>query len=64
VKVTQGGSPIPFFELGKHTKEDWIAMMEQVSRCTCCSIEIKKAVLTVTQDSANKYIIIKILFLY
>ena len=57
VKVTQGGSPVPFFELGKHTKEDWIAMMNKYPDAHAVQLKSEKAVLTVTQDSANKYIV-------
>ncbi|WP_144525333.1 M60 family metallopeptidase [Bacillus sp. DE0042] len=57
VKVTQGGSPVPFFELGKHTKEDWIIMMNKYPDAHAVQLRSKKAVLTVTRDSANKYIV-------
>jgi hypothetical protein len=57
VKVTQGGSPVPFFELGKHTKEDWIAMMNKYPDAHAVQLKSEKAVLTVTQDSAKKYIV-------
>ncbi|MFN6593249.1 M60 family metallopeptidase, partial [Bacillus sp. TD10] len=56
VKVTKGGSHIPFFELGKHTKEDWIAMMDKYPNAHAVQLRSQKAVLTVTQDSAKKYI--------
>ncbi|WP_198285540.1 M60 family metallopeptidase [Bacillus cereus] len=57
VKVTQGGSPVPFFELGKHTKEDWIAMMNMYPDAHAVQLKSEKAVLTVTRDSAQKYIV-------
>ncbi|MFI8707916.1 M60 family metallopeptidase [Bacillus sp. NPDC077411] len=57
VKVTQGGSPVPFFELGKHTKQDWIAMMEKYPDAPAVQLKSKRAVLTVTRDSAKKYIV-------
>ncbi|MEH7457385.1 M60 family metallopeptidase [Bacillus sp. JJ1127] len=57
VKVTQGGSPVPFFELGKHTKADWIAMMDRYPDAHAVQLKSKKAVLTVTRDSAKKYIV-------
>ncbi|PFM48051.1 hypothetical protein COJ52_28950 [Bacillus cereus] len=57
VKVTQGGSSIPFFELGKHTKEDWIAMMNKYPDAHAVQLKSERAVLTVTRDSANKYIV-------
>ncbi|MDH4423763.1 MULTISPECIES: M60 family metallopeptidase [Bacillus cereus group] len=57
VKVTQGGSPVPFFELGKHTKEDWITMMNKYPDAHAVQLKSEKAVLTVTQDSAKKYIV-------
>ncbi|MED1599021.1 MULTISPECIES: M60 family metallopeptidase [Bacillus] len=56
VKVTQGGSPVPFFELGKHTKVDWIAMMDKYPNAPAVQLKSKRAVLTVTRDSAKKYI--------
>ncbi|MDP7978830.1 M60 family metallopeptidase [Bacillus sp. WLY-B-L8] len=57
VKITQGGSPVPFFELGKHTKADWIAMMAKYPDAHAVQLKSEKAVLTVTQDSAKKYIV-------
>ncbi|KAB2397726.1 MULTISPECIES: M60 family metallopeptidase [Bacillus cereus group] len=57
VQVTQGGSPIPFFELGKHTKEDWIAMMNNYPNAHAVQLKSERAVLTVTRDSTNKYIV-------
>ncbi|PEA52481.1 hypothetical protein CON64_23520 [Bacillus pseudomycoides] len=57
VKIIQGGSPVPFFELGKHTKEDWIAMMDKYPDAHAVQLKSEKAVLTVTQDSAKKYIV-------
>ncbi|MDZ4406737.1 M60 family metallopeptidase [Bacillus cereus] len=57
VKVTQGGSFIPFFELGKHTKEDWIAMMNKYPNAHAVQLKSKKVVLTVTQNSAKSYIV-------
>ncbi|MBF7150896.1 M60 family metallopeptidase [Bacillus toyonensis] len=57
VKVTQGGSPVPFFKLGKHTKADWIAMMDKYPDAHAVQLKSEKAVLTVTQESAKKYIV-------
>ncbi|PFB65952.1 hypothetical protein CN268_02820 [Bacillus anthracis] len=57
VQVTQGGSPIPFFVLGKHTKEDWIAMMNNYPNAHAVQLKSERAVLTVTRDSASKYIV-------
>ncbi|EJQ39836.1 LPXTG-domain-containing protein cell wall anchor domain [Bacillus wiedmannii] len=57
VKVTQGGSPVPFFELGKHTREDWITMMNKYPDAHAVQLKSEKAVLTVTRDSAQKYIV-------
>ncbi|HDR7449565.1 MULTISPECIES: M60 family metallopeptidase [Bacillus] len=57
VKVTQGGSPVPFFELGKHTKEDWITMMNKYPDAHAVQLKSEKSVLTVTQESAKKYIV-------
>ncbi|MED2984850.1 M60 family metallopeptidase [Bacillus thuringiensis] len=57
VKVTQGGKHIPVFELGKHTKEDWIAMMNKYPDAHAVQLKSKKAVLTVSRNSANQYIV-------
>ncbi|MBG0965019.1 M60 family metallopeptidase [Bacillus sp. SRB1LM] len=57
VQVTQGGSPIPFFVLGKHTKADWIAMMNNYPNAHAIQLKSERAVLTVTRDSATKYIV-------
>ncbi|HHQ2900319.1 TPA: M60 family metallopeptidase, partial [Bacillus cereus] len=57
VKVTQGGNFVPFFELGKHTKTDWIMMLDKYSEAHAVQLKSKKAVLIVSRDSAKKYIV-------
>ena len=57
VKVTQGGKFVPFFELGKHTKTDWIMMLDKYSEAHAVQLKSKKAVLIVSYDSAKKYIV-------
>lgn len=57
VKVTQGGNFVPFFELEKHTKADWIMMLDKYSEAPAVQLKSKKAVLIVSRDSAKKYIV-------
>ncbi|MEN8648225.1 M60 family metallopeptidase [Bacillus toyonensis] len=57
VKVIHGGNFVPLFELGKHTKTDWIRMLEKYSEVHAVQLKSKKAVLIVSHESAKKYIV-------
>ncbi len=56
VQVTSGGSPVPFFELGKHTEADWKAMMDLYPNSHAVELKSQSALITVSYESAKKYL--------
>ncbi|KWX69784.1 NPCBM/NEW2 domain-containing protein [Paenibacillus jilunlii] len=57
VNVVSGGSPVPFFVLGKNTKEDWQAMMSAYPDAPSVVLQSEKALLIFTYASAKDHIL-------
>ncbi|SEF46125.1 NPCBM/NEW2 domain-containing protein [Paenibacillus sp. UNC499MF] len=57
VKVVSGGSPVPFFVLGKHTKADWQEMMGAYPNAPSVVLQSEKALLVFTYASAKDHIL-------
>ena len=57
VNVVSGGSPIPFFVLGKNTKADWQAMMSAYPNAPSVVLKSEKALLVFTYASARDHIL-------
>ncbi|PQP82632.1 hypothetical protein C0Q44_14520 [Paenibacillus sp. PCH8] len=57
VNVVSGGSPVPFFVLGKNTKEDWQAMMSAYPDAPSVVLQSEKALLVFTYASARDHIL-------
>ncbi|MEK5237254.1 M60 family metallopeptidase [Paenibacillus sp. FSL L8-0470] len=57
VNVVSGGSPVPFFVLGKNTKEDWQAMMSAYPDAPSVVLQSEKALLVFTYASAKDHIL-------
>ncbi len=53
VEVVQGGSPVPFFELGKHSKADWDAMMKLYPDSYAVELKSESALFTITYATAK-----------
>ncbi|ABS23656.1 M60 family metallopeptidase [Bacillus cytotoxicus] len=56
VTVSSGGTPIPYFELGKHTKEDWDAMLEKFPNAYAVELKGERSLFTVTYKAAKQYL--------
>ncbi|WP_088548269.1 NPCBM/NEW2 domain-containing protein [Paenibacillus aquistagni] len=57
VNVVSGGSPVPFFVLGKHTKADWQAMMSAYPHAPSVVLQSERALLVFTYASAQNHIL-------
>ncbi|NMM55508.1 NPCBM/NEW2 domain-containing protein [Paenibacillus aquistagni] len=57
VNVVSGGSPVPFFVLGKHTKADWQAMMNAYPHAPSVVLQSERALLVFTYASAQNHIL-------
>ncbi|WP_217558058.1 NPCBM/NEW2 domain-containing protein [Paenibacillus sp. GbtcB18] len=57
VNVVSGGSPVPFFVLGKNTKADWQAMMSAYPNAPSVVLQSEKALLVFTYASAKDHIL-------
>ncbi|EOW9528153.1 M60 family metallopeptidase [Bacillus cytotoxicus] len=56
VTVLKGGVRIPYFELGKHTKEDWDEMLEKFPDAYAVELKGERTLFTVTYKAAKKYL--------
>ncbi|QOS79680.1 NPCBM/NEW2 domain-containing protein [Paenibacillus sp. JNUCC31] len=57
VNVVSGGSPVPFFVLGKNTKADWQEMMNAYPDAPSVVLQSEKALLVFTYASARDHIL-------
>ncbi|MDG0874761.1 M60 family metallopeptidase [Paenibacillus thiaminolyticus] len=57
VNVVSGGSPVPFFVLGKNTKADWQAMMSAYPDAPSVVLQSEKALLVFYYASAKDHIL-------
>ncbi|MBV6712522.1 NPCBM/NEW2 domain-containing protein [Paenibacillus chitinolyticus] len=57
VNVVSGGSPVPYFILGKNTKEDWRAMMNAYPNAPSVVLQSEKALLVFYYASAKDHIL-------
>ncbi|WII36054.1 discoidin domain-containing protein [Paenibacillus thiaminolyticus] len=57
VNVVSGGSPVPFFVLGKNTKADWQAMMSAYPDAPSVVLQSEKALLVFYYASAKYHIL-------
>ncbi|MEC1966892.1 putative mucin/carbohydrate-binding domain-containing protein [Bacillus cereus] len=53
--VTNGGSHIPLFILGKHTKKDWDEMLKKYKAPYAVELKGERSLITTTYDSVQKY---------
>ncbi|WP_440118785.1 NPCBM/NEW2 domain-containing protein [Paenibacillus sp. QZ-Y1] len=57
VNVVSGGSPVPFFVLGKNTKADWQEMVNAYPDAPSVVLQSEKALLVFTYASARDHIL-------
>ncbi len=57
VEVTQGGTHFPLFQLGKHTKADWDAMLAQFPDAQTVELLGERTLITATYAKAKEQVI-------
>ncbi|MEK4697704.1 M60 family metallopeptidase [Bacillus sp. FSL M8-0063] len=55
--VTTGGSTTPFFELGKHTKQDLINMLDQYPNAHAVELKGERVLITASPARVKKYLL-------
>ncbi|MGW6048859.1 M60 family metallopeptidase [Bacillus mycoides] len=55
--VTTGGTTTPFFELGKHTKQDLINMLDQYPNAHAVELKGERVLITASRARVKKYLL-------
>ncbi|HDR8197323.1 putative mucin/carbohydrate-binding domain-containing protein [Bacillus thuringiensis] len=55
--ITAGGTTTPFFELGKHTKQDLINMLDQYPNAHAVELKGERVLITATPARVKKYLL-------
>ncbi|MDY7962721.1 M60 family metallopeptidase [Bacillus thuringiensis] len=55
--IQKGGTPVPYFELGKHTKQDLIDMLNQNPNSFAVELKGERVLITVTPERVKKYLL-------
>ncbi|MCU5501656.1 M60 family metallopeptidase, partial [Bacillus wiedmannii] len=55
--VTTGGTTTPFFELGKHTKQDLINMLDQYPNANAVELKGERVLITASPARVKKYLL-------
>ncbi|MGH0695543.1 putative mucin/carbohydrate-binding domain-containing protein [Bacillus cereus] len=55
--ITTGGTTTPFFELGKHTKQDLINMLDQYQNAHAVELKGERVLITATPARVKKYLL-------
>ncbi|MGA4500827.1 putative mucin/carbohydrate-binding domain-containing protein [Bacillus bombysepticus] len=55
--ITTGGTTTPFFELGKHTKQDLINMLDQYPNAHAVELKGERVLITATPARVKKYLL-------
>ncbi|KAB2460252.1 hypothetical protein F8160_24000 [Bacillus sp. CH126_4D] len=55
--VTTGGTTMPFFELGKHTKQDLINMLDQYPNAHAVELKGERVLITASPARVKKYLL-------
>ncbi|OSX90660.1 Chitinase [Bacillus mycoides] len=55
--ITTGGTTTPFFELGKHTKQDLINMMDQYPNAHAVELKGERVLITASPARVKKYLL-------
>ncbi len=56
-EVKTGGTPTPFFELGKHTKQDLINMLDTYPNAHAVELKGERSLITASPERVKKYLI-------
>ncbi|ALC51981.1 hypothetical protein CN899_00945 [Bacillus thuringiensis] len=55
--ITTGGTTTPFFELGKHTKQDLINMLDQYPNAHAVELKGERVLITASPERVKKYLL-------
>ncbi|EJR29935.1 M60 family metallopeptidase [Bacillus mycoides] len=55
--IQKGGTPVPYFELGKHTKQDLIDMLNQNPNSFAVELKGERVLITATPERVKKYLL-------
>ncbi|MED3377277.1 M60 family metallopeptidase, partial [Bacillus thuringiensis] len=55
--IQKGGTPVPYFELGKHTKQDLIDMLNQNPDSFAVELKGERVLITATPERVKKYLL-------
>ncbi|AZJ24290.1 hypothetical protein CT694_32885 (plasmid) [Bacillus wiedmannii bv. thuringiensis] len=55
--IKKGGTPVPYFELGKHTKQDLIDMLNQNPNSFAVELKGERVLITATPERVKKYLL-------
>lgn len=56
-EIKTGGTPTPFFELGKHTKQDLINMLDKYPNAHAVELKGERSLITASPERIKKYLI-------
>ncbi|WP_353958406.1 M60 family metallopeptidase [Bacillus sp. DX4.1] len=56
-EITAGGAPTPFFELGKHTKQDLVNMLDTYPNAHAVELKGERVLITASPERVKKYLI-------
>ncbi|MEK4916246.1 M60 family metallopeptidase [Bacillus sp. FSL E2-8887] len=56
-EIKTGGVPTPFFELGKHTKQDLIHMLDTYPNAHAVELKGERSLITATPERVKKYLV-------
>ncbi|QPQ31267.1 M60 family metallopeptidase [Lysinibacillus sp. JNUCC 51] len=56
-EIKTGGTPIPFFELGKHTKQDLIDMLDRYPNAYAVELKGERSLITASSERVKKYLL-------
>lgn len=56
-EIKTGGTPVPFFELGKNTKQDLINMLEQYPGAPTVELKGERSLVTASPERVKQYLI-------
>lgn len=55
--IKTGGTPIPFFELGKHTKQDLVNMLDMYPNAHAVELKGERSLITASPERVKKYLL-------
>ncbi|MEK7019601.1 M60 family metallopeptidase [Bacillus sp. FSL R9-9410] len=56
-EIKTGGTPIPFFELGKHTKQDLVNMLDMYPNAHAVELKGERSLITASPERVKKYLL-------